>query len=59
MVPEVLITGKMRLVEFDDGFGAARASDGDFLFSVILLNFKLKTHQDNKQQCVNASEGPE
>lgn len=61
VVPQMLITGEMRLVEFDDGFWAARASNGDFLFSVIVLNFKLKTHNNNnnKQQCVNALGGPE
>lgn len=45
-------------MEFDVRFWAARASNGDFLFSTILLNVKLKTH-NKRQQCVNALKGPE
>lgn len=48
----MLITGEMRLVEFDDGFGAARASDGDFLFPAVVLQFRLKAHNSSYRSLI-------
>lgn len=42
----------MCLVEFDDGFRAARASNGDFLFPAIVFNFKLKTRNNSYQSVI-------